>query len=51
MAERIVDVFLNDELLKGTSKNGFVSDALAMAPDFSWFRRSLVGAIKSFLAS
>ena len=42
---------LNTEWVKGTSKNGSVSDALAMAPDVSRFRRSLVGALSIFLAS
>jgi len=38
------------QTIEGTSKNGSVSDALAMAPDVSWFRRGLVGAIIGFLA-
>jgi hypothetical protein len=38
------------EYLMGTSKNGSASEALAMAPDVSWFRRGLVGAISGFLA-
>jgi len=36
---------------KGTSKNGPVSDLLAMDAGVSWFRRGLVGAVSAFLAS
>jgi hypothetical protein len=35
----------------GTSKNGPVSDLLAMDAGVSWFRRGLVGAVSAFLAS